>query len=104
MARREGTSRVSTDGNSGLGPLVRLGLAPGLKEPLEQDRAFFGQDPALNFGAPMAGGALEKAGAMNHRAALGIFSPKDKPADTGMADGTGTHGAGLERHNEGQTG
>ncbi len=43
----------------------------------------------------MAGGAFEKAGAMNHRAALGIVCSKDKPADAGMADGTRTHGAGL---------
>jgi len=100
MDSGEGASGVSTDGNGGLGPLVRLGLTPGLEEPLEQGRAFFSQDPALNLGSPMAGGALEKAGAMNHRAALGILCPKHHPSDAGMADGTGTHGAGLKRHNQ----
>lgn len=99
MACSKGAAGVSPDGNDGLGSLVRLGLAPGLEEPLKQGRAFFGQDPALNLGSPMAGGPFEKAGAMNHRAALGVFGTKDQASDAGMADGTRTHGAGLKRHN-----
>ncbi len=52
----------------------------------------------------MAGGPFEKAGAMNHRAALGVLGTKDQASDAGMADGTRTHGAGLKRDNECQTG
>ena len=52
----------------------------------------------------MAGGPFEKAGAMNHRAALGVLGTKDQASDAGMADGTRTHGAGLKRHNQRQTG
>lgn len=52
----------------------------------------------------MAGGPFKKAGAMNHRAAFGIFGTKDHPSDPSMADGACTHGAGLERDNEGQSG
>ncbi len=82
---------------------MRLGFTPGLEEPLEQGRAFFGQDTALNLWAPMAGGPLEKAGSVNDRAALGIVCPKNKPTDARMADGTRAHGAGLERHDQRQT-
>ena len=74
------------------------------KKTLEQGCTVIRQDAALNFGAPMAGGALEKAGAMNHRAALGIVRPKHKPADAGMANGTGTHSARLEGNDQRQTG
>ena len=104
MARGEGTTRVSPYGNGGLGPFIRLGLAPCPKEPLEQRRALFSQDSALNLGSPVAGGPFEKAGAMNHRAALGVLGTKDQASDAGMADGTRTHGAGLKRHNQRQTG
>ena len=51
----------------------------------------------------MAGGPFKKAGTVNDRAALGIFRPKHKPSDARMADGAGTHGAGLERHDERHT-
>ncbi|MEY4250825.1 MAG: hypothetical protein RJA87_2458 [Pseudomonadota bacterium] len=64
----------------------------------------FGQDPALNLGAPVAGCAFEKAGAVNDGTALWVFGTKDQASDAGMADGTRTHGAGLERHNQRQTG
>lgn len=104
MACSEGAAGVSPDGNYGLGLLVRLGLAPGLEEPLEQGRAFIGQDPALNLWAPMAGGPFEKAGTMDHRAALGVPGTKDQASDAGMADGTRTHGAGFKRYNQRQAG
>ncbi len=52
----------------------------------------------------MAGGPLEKARPMDHRAALGIVGPKHKPADAGMANGTGTHSARLEGNDQRQAG
>ena len=52
----------------------------------------------------MAGGPFEEAGAMNHRAALGVLGTKDQASDAGMADGARTHDAGLKRHNQRQSG
>ena len=52
----------------------------------------------------MAGRALEKAGSVNDGTAFGIVRAKDQASDAGMADGTRTHGAGLKRDNECQTG
>lgn len=58
----------------------------------------------MNLWPPMAGGPLEKAWAVNDRAALGIVRPKHKPADAGMANGTGTHSARLEGNDQRQPG
>lgn len=52
----------------------------------------------------MAGRLLKKPGAVRDAAALGIVRPPDDPPDAGMADRTGAHGAGLERHIEAQAG
>ena len=54
--------------------------------------------------APVAGRLFEEAGAVDHRAALGIVGAPDHPADPRVADGPGAHGAGLQRHIEGQAG
>ena len=51
----------------------------------------------------MAGGLLEEARTMGDRAALGVVRAIDQPADPRMADRAGAHGAGLQRHHEGQT-
>jgi 23S rRNA pseudouridine2605 synthase len=46
----------------------------------------------------VAGRLVEDARSVDHRAALGIVGSPDHPADSGVADGAGTHGAGLKRH------
>ena len=48
----------------------------------------------------MAGGLVKEARAVIDRTALLVAGAIDEPADAGMADRTGTHGAWLERHVE----
>lgn len=52
----------------------------------------------------MAGRLLEKARAMQNRAALGVLRPEHQPPDAGQADRAGAHGAGLQSDEEFQSG
>ena len=52
----------------------------------------------------MAGRLFEESAAIQHRAALCIFRPEHQPGDPGVADRARAHGAGLQRHGEGQPG
>ncbi len=45
-------------------------------------------------------GLIEETHTVFDRTALGIVSAEIEPAQAGMGDGTGAHGAGLERHIE----
>jgi 23S rRNA pseudouridine2605 synthase len=52
----------------------------------------------------MAGRLLEKARAVDDGAALNVFGAEHHPADSGVADGAGAHGAGLQCHIESEAG
>ena len=66
------------------------------KEVFDKRAAFFGQNTADDFGAGLKGGRGEPA-----KAALGIRSSIDYPANLGPAQSTGTHCTGLKGYIEG---
>ncbi len=52
----------------------------------------------------MAGWLIEDTRAMDHAPALGIVGAVNQTADPRLADRTGAHGAGLQRHEQGEAG
>jgi 23S rRNA pseudouridine2605 synthase len=52
----------------------------------------------------VAGGLIEEAAAMKHRASLGIIGTPYHATDAGVTDGAGAHGAGLQRYIKCQVG
>ena len=73
------------------------GLAPLLKEALEQRRSFRFRHAAIDFGPMVAGGRGEEFHTVVDRPALWIGGAVIEPADARERDGTSAHRARLER-------
>jgi len=59
-------------------------------------------EAAVDFRPPVRGRLIEDPGPVYDAAALGVFGCEHDPSQPRMADGACAHGAGLQRHIEGQ--